>query len=206
VRLATLASQWSRAETVVESLQACVEQFPWNRLISDDDAMTFAVVGLDNWPSRLAVAEDLRNLCAGGSPTTLPMIQIGLDRGQASIGTFGSEVSDPCPACGLAFLPDSEPCVVLNADQELVRGNLRAEVQAAAQWVRRIITDCLEPDQPGRLLNTRTNLVLTDESREHVDVLTRPCRKAPACLGPHEGTTSIRWNELLDPMTSNCSS
>lgn len=205
VRLAELAVRWSGVQLAADAVDSCVERFRWEDILARTGASShraFAVVGLDNWPSRLAIAEDLRRVCAAGA-MSVPMIQVGLDRGQASIGVFGSRPCDPCPACGLASLPDGEPCVALTADRALLRGNLHAEADASGDFVRRIIDDCLMPAGLGRWVNTKTNLILIGTGRKRIDGFTRPCRKAASCLGPHGPAAAIRWNGLLEPVMND---
>ena len=202
-RLAELARRWSRAGIDTVAVHGCVEQLEWDRLLgrkATPGHKAFAIVGLDNWTSRLAVAEDIRKCSAASSGASIAMVQIGLDRGQASIAVFGSDLDSPCPACGLPALPDPEPCVVLTPDRALLRGNLHSEAQAAAGLVRRIIDDLMTPNHGDRWVNTKTNLVLDGQ---RLDTFTRPCRMAQGCLGPHQPVASMRWNTLLDPVLAN---
>ena len=201
-RLARLARRWSHAGIDARAVQGSVERLAWNSILSGV-GKTLVIMGLDNWPSRLTVAEDVRRFCASRHGTYIPIIQIGLDCGQASVAVFGSDFDDPCPACGLPSLPDPEPCVLMTADGKLLRGNLHAEAQTAARFVGRITHDCLALNRVGRWINTKTNLILTREREQGPNVFTRRCRKVRGCLGPHDRATPVRWSDLLDSITSN---
>lgn len=203
-RLAELTRPWLPAETAVETIYGNVEQIPWqSHLPATDEPReqeTIVLVGLDCWDSRLAVAEDLRRYCGRGRTT---MIQVGLDRGQAGVAVFGCRFADPCPACGLGTLPESEPCVVLGANHELLRGNLHSEAAAAADVVRQVVADILA-GRWGDWVNTKTNLVAAQPSGGgRYRRFTRRRRRVAGCLGPHSPATPIRWDGLLEPVTTN---
>ena len=196
-RLAELVSPRLK-DTPVQVIAGYVEQLDWSSIVSCEPSIehktTFVLVGLDVWQSRLAVAEDLRHY-AETSGDAAVMIQVGLDKGQAQICVFASRWEDPCPACGKLTLPEPQPCVVFSAGQELLRGNLCREGQAAARWVRRMVEDELRSTTAGHWMNTKTNLVLDRHSR-----LSRACRRVEGCRGPHARATPLRWDTFLQPL------
>lgn len=204
-RLAELIRPWLPGETAVETIHGNVEQIPWESHFPAADGAceqeTIVLVGLDRWASRLAVAEDLRRHCGCGRTA---MIQVGLDRGQAGVAVFGCRFADPCPACGLGTLPESEPCVVLGANNQLLRGNLHSEAAAAADVVRQVVADILA-GRAGGWVNTKTNLVAAQPpGGGRYRRFTRRRRRVAGCLGPHSPATPIRWDGLLEPVTTNC--
>jgi len=206
-RLAELAGRWSRGKWAVEAIHGSVERLPWDDILSPPDAApghrTIVLVGLDRWPSRLAVAEGLR--CASArTGAEAAMVQIGLDRGQAAVGVFGCRLSDPCPACGLATLPEPEPCVVLAAGGKLLRGNLHSEARAAGRLTRRIVCGLLGRSRALSWINTKSHLIAARPGGRRYRRLTRPCRAMAGCMGPHAPAATIRWDDVLEPLTAGC--
>jgi len=200
-RLAELVNTWLSGRIDVVPFYTRVEQIQWNSVIRIGQvAHTIVLVGLDSWPSRMAVAEDLRHLVAKTSMDILA-IQVGLDRGQASIAVYGCQFNDPCPACGLLCLPGGEPCVAWTVDNKLLRGNLHSEAKAAAGIVHSILTDLCRPDGKQSWLNTKINLVMSSLSGKGYLQFARPCSMATDCLGPHTAKTPIRWDMALGTIT-----
>jgi hypothetical protein len=200
--LEELARRWLGGKAVVEAIHGTVEQLQWDDILPLGAAPGHRTVVLDGWPSRLAVTEDLR--CRSASLLAdVVMVQVGLDRGQASVAVFGCRFEDPCPACGLRTLPESEPCVVLTAGNKTLRGNLHREAQAAARLVRKILSDHLGGRSAG-WINTKTNLVTAGLDGERYCRFTRSCRQVAGCLGPHAPTMSLRWDKILAPVNMDC--
>ena len=196
LRLAELGRRWSETDLVFEAFEGYAEELPWDHILRSDEDSIFVLVGLDNWSSRLGVTEDLRVV---QPQRDVPLIQVGLDRGQGSVAVFGSAWCDPCPACGLpSSLPEPEPCIAFGPGKQLLRGNLHREAQAAADFVRGIIEESFTPQGLARWLNTKTNIVLTEPHGEHMDLFTRSCRKTAGCNGPHGPAVTVRWNEILE--------
>ena len=201
-RLAELSCQWSTNQNVeIRAIHGYVEQIQWDDIVPAPEnsrgSKLVVLVALDNWESRLTVAEDLRHYSASTS-TEVIMIQVGLDRGQASIAVLGCRFSDPCPACGLLSLPAPEPCVLLNVENELLRGDLHLESKAAAGLVEQIIIDSLGSSKLRSLINTKTNL--TKISSGDYERFTRSCQMVRDCLGPHTPATPIRWDKVMAPI------
>ena len=178
------------ASTGALRLHAPVETVAWDRVIPAGVERAVVNVGLDRWAPRLIVAEDLRRH-AETTGRQIILIQIGLDRGEASVAAYGCLPADPCPACGHAVLPESQPCVVPDGRGGLLRGNLHAEARAAARWAVRIARGFLARGRACDLLNTRTNLYGIGDGGP--GRLTRAVRRDPQCLGPHGGPDPIRW-------------
>jgi len=185
----------------IQAIAGLVEQIEWPQILhapaSGGRPWTFVIVGLDEWPSRLVVADDLRRFSTRGR---IVLVQIGLDKDQAQVCVYGSRWTDPCPACGLGALPMSEPCVVYQGG-ELRRGTLRREATAAGQWVHRILAEQLGLVRPTRnWINTKTNLAATRPGSDDFDPLTRTCRRQPGCLGPHAPGADARIHRMLEPV------
>lgn len=168
-----------------------------NPAFSSGGAM-IALIGLDDWDSRLCAIEDLRRVAseapAGARLAGALAIQVGLERGQAQVSVFGPLWDDPCPACGLSVLPRKEPCVALDGEGRLLRGDLQREARAAALLVREIVADCLTAGTISpQWVNTKTNLWAA-EGAEDFQRLTHRGRRCPSCLGPHSPNTPLRWD------------
>lgn len=204
-RLAELAPHWFSPHTLrIETYHGAVEDLQWRRLFTPRErasgdrgrSLLVGVIALDRWSSRLAAVEDARSMAEASGDDVL-LLQIGLDRGQASLAAFGSTWTDPCPACGLAFLPETESCVAYTTDHELVRGNLHAEAQAAARLAVEIIEDGLRGGRSW--VNTKTFMF---ERPDEIDYRRLACaaRRFPECCGPHASATALRWEDLLEPL------
>jgi len=196
-RLAELVRDEVAPPTRVGPLVDEAENIDWPGILGGPRAgaghRTVVLVGLDRWQSRLIVAEDLRR-AAGDSGSQAVLVQAGLDRGQASVGVFGCELADPCPACGLPALPQPEPCVVLGADGRLVRGDLHPEAAAVGRFVRQVVEDLLADPASGRdWISTKSNLVAPPRPGGEYRRFTRTCRVVPGCLGPH-AAAPIAWD------------
>ena len=173
-RLRELTEAWTGGRVPVLSVQGSVEAFDWQSAvrrtrglgrdgqpkvsegIADDFLGYFAgetiiaLIGLDDWDSRLTVVRDLRRAASAAPPSFLA-IQVGLERDEAQVSVFGPRWDDPCPACGLFLLPTKEPCVLWRADGTLVRGDLQREAHAAAALVCDVVADhLLEQSADGR--------------------------------------------------------
>ncbi len=192
-RLSALALDWFGDSRPRITTQPCrVESLKWDSLLSPSGdggrRCEIVLVGLDDWGSRLVACEDIRAHAASRAAAGPTLVQIGLDRGQASIAVFGSAYADPCPACGKRTLPVSEPCVVLAERGGLLRGDLRNEAVAAARQFSMIAEDLASP-QP-RWLNRKANLVIR---ADRCDVFSRPAERQGTCFGPHAPVGPIRW-------------
>ena len=199
--MAQLARERLPPEVDIQPVYGHVEQLEWDRILGDADVSgrrkTIVIVGLDRWTSRLAVVEDLRHHAAS-VPASVMLIQVGLDRAQASVAVFGCRYTDPCPVCGIDSLPGPEPCVVLTAENGLLRGNLRNEAKGAAGLVRQIIVDHVGPNGACGWLNTKTNLILSSPGEQRQKTFTRSCRMRADCFGPHSPAAPIRWDRRLE--------
>ncbi|MFH1920801.1 MAG: hypothetical protein ABIP48_13035 [Planctomycetota bacterium] len=200
-RLAELLGQWLEGvKTAI--LPHEVENVDWTRLLgAGDDAEAPAgpvivLIGLDQWQSRMNLIEDLRH-AAAGKPGVLA-IQVAVERDQAQVSVFGNRWEDPCPGCGLLQLPASEPCVLFQADGELVRGNLGREAGASAVLAVRIVTDHLAANgSAGSWVNTKTNLHAVGRGDHRFHRYTRERVRTEGCLGPHGEATPIRLEDLF---------
>ena len=193
LRLAELAAQWLGRKVPIRWLRASVEALPWQQLIASTGAEghrgvgpMIAVAGLDDWESRLCLIEELRRAAPlAGRP--IVAIQCGLDRNEAQVSVFGMVWSDPCPACGLNVLPETEPCTG--------RGDLQREARAAAALVSEIVAAFLSgPGASQAWLNTKTNLVVAKDGGDGFRRLTHFGRRQPGCLGPHSPNGPLRWD------------
>lgn len=199
-RLAGLMRQWLPG-TGVRSIVDCVENAAWWEILQEDaadpDAMPLAVIGLDDWDSRMTVIEDLRQLATilPRSPR-IPAVQVALERDQAQVCVFGSDWADPCPACGLLSLPAPQPCVLFDGSGQLVRGNLRREADAAAGLAVRIVSHLVKRvgQNANRWLNTKTNLIATPGGLEF-RTATRSTTRMAGCIGPHVAHCG-RWQDI----------
>ena len=199
VRLAELIAPALREPPLVITRR--VEEIDWPRLLrvcqgsAAKAADVLVIMGLDDWQSRLCLVEDVRH-AAVDYAGRIALVQVALDRGQAQVSTFGSDWADPCPACGLATLPRSEPCIALSADGELLRGDLRHEALAAAEFVLSLFSGRRDDSAQWRWLNTKTNLIqAADGSDFHAH--TRPRVAMPSCWGPHAATTPLQLSTVL---------
>jgi hypothetical protein len=189
-RLADLIRSWFPASGLcVRSAAGEVEDIDWPALAGGGQRVIVAV-GLDNWSSRVTVVSDLR---AAKPEHTVPVIQIGLDRDEASVAVYGSDWTDPCPACGKQVLPASTPCVVFTAGGELARGTLHDEARAAGRHAAWIAARFL--DGGTEVVNTKTSLVRTSAGAEFT-AFTRPARREESCAGAHDPATPQRWTGL----------
>jgi len=202
-RLAALAvRRFADARPRISTIRRCVEELSWDRVLAPEepgrDRVAIILVGLDNWDARLAAMEDLRQHATAHQDghDSLVFIQVGLDRGQASIAVLGVDYDDPCPACGKQVLPEPQPCVLFSPDHRLLRGNLRCEAHAAGRYVRRIAEDMVLPHRRSVWLNTKTNLV-ADSGGRAFRQFTRPCRSQVECFGPHHPGGPLRWERIL---------
>jgi hypothetical protein len=200
--LARLAVEWfSPSRPRFSTMDCRVEALRWGRILDPtplgEGRYVVVLAGLDNWGSRVLAMEDVRRHFssqeASGHKTAF--IQIGLDRGQASIAVFGIGYDDPCPACGKQSLPEPEPCVYLGENGRLLRGNLRQEAQAAARQFCKIVEDLAEPSGQSTWLNRKANLTV-DLSSGRGELITRPTEHQPDCLGPHSNVGPIRWTSI----------
>ena len=183
--------------------QAChVEQVNWGEMMSrvtgEWAGEAIVVMGLDRWNSRLVVAEDLR-AHRQATGMAISLIQIGLDKGHAQVAAFGCDPDDPCPACSMAVLPGTEPCVVFGRDHSLRRGNLQEEAGEAADLAWEIIRDFTLNGNPrnSRWMNTKTYLSRAEGQpryRRHTPL----ARRNAICPGPHSGRAPLRWDDTLE--------
>ena len=214
-RLGELVGEWcGRSGPAVETFAGAVEDLGWDRLapaspgpdggVHAPGGMLLVFVGLDRWSSWLAAVEDSRRFAARFERVLL--VQIGLDRGQASLAVLGSEWEDPCPACGLAYLPDPESCVAYTTDRRLLRGNLHAEACAAAEVAVEIAGAFLDGDE--ELRNRKMYLFQRpavysggepERSRLGFQRFQIPARRFAECCGPHSPHTPLRWEGVLEP-------
>jgi len=204
--LAELVQQWLPTKIDIRAMHGCVEQIQWEYILKPEEVAQghklIVVAGLDRWTSRMVLAEDLRHYKSRTSTDSL-LIQVGIDRGRASVAVFGCSFSDPCPACGLHSLPDPEPCVVVTAEKKLLRGNLHSEARAAAVLVRQIINDHIRIKCPAFWVNTKSNLTKSSsdkQEKQEYDRFTRSCHSFLGCFGPHKPKTPIRWDAILEPL------
>ena len=212
--LAELARDWfERPDLEIEGVNGCIEEFPWDRFVRKRNRSfrepetdlggpeTFLFVGLDDWSSRVVACGDVRRaasrLAEDSDPhrPLIPALQIGLDRNEASVFIFGSDCTDPCPACGLPFLPETEPCVVFDERGRLLRGNLRREARAAARTAVEGAQRLAVGDRS--LLNTKTSLFLDPES-ERFRIVRRLCVRRERCWGPHDEAAPVSWEGKLE--------
>lgn len=185
--LRDLASRWSQSRVPASALVGDVRDLGWPDMLDGDaGVLNVVVVALDDWAARLAAVDDARRAAVKRRVDRLVFIQVGLDRGSAQVAVYGSRFEDACPACGLAALPQREPCVALTADGALVRGNLRGEARAAARLVRRIIADELGP--AGRWVNIKSQLRAAADAlgRRRYKTTSHVARRTPRCLGAHD--------------------
>jgi hypothetical protein len=201
--LTELVQQWLSTRVDIRAMHGCVEQIQWEYILKPEEVAQghklIVVAGLDRWTSRMVLAEDLRHYKSRTLADPL-LIQVGLDRRQASVAVFGCSFSDPCPACGLGSLPDPEPCVVVTAEEKLLRGNLHSEASAAAVLVRQIISDHIRVKCPSVWINTKSNLTKSSSDKQKYDRFTRSSQMVPGCYGPHKAATPIRWDLMLEPL------
>jgi hypothetical protein len=209
-RLAELTRAWfPRRTRTVRSLVSEVEAISWGDLLGSDgiteSTTAVAVVGLDNWSSRVNVCEDLRLARDERRAREMHLIQIGLDRDQAAVAVFGSRWADPCPACGLRVLPESTPCYLVSREGTLVRGTLHEEAQAAAHLAARIARRTLAGNRIW--VNTKTNLwkkprrwPLRMLPGRRFGRFTRDTARVDGCRGPHGPATPLRWGGILETM------
>jgi hypothetical protein len=209
LRLQELAVRSIGRPIETQAIVAPVEGLDWQQLgawpTGQAGRPCIVLVGLDDWQSRLIVAEDMRYHAAAAGRSAV-MIQVGLDRDQAQVCVYGSAYGDPCPACGVLSLPGREPCVVYLAGNKLLRGNLRCEARAAARLVRKIVCGLVQPGPgEGAWVNTKTNLCAR-RSRPAggpaFERLTRTRRMTPGCLGPHSPHGPVRWDPLWQGQAS----
>jgi hypothetical protein len=198
-RLAEMIRGW-RPALPVAGMVAAVEQLEWPRLAAlqrrAGAARIVVVVGLDRWQSRLTLVSDLREQTAGSAGGAV-VAQVGIDRGRASLGVFGDRYDDPCPACGLSVLPETEPCTALDGRGRLQRGNLHKEARAAARWLRRLLGDCREELRPRRWINTKTVLTADRGAAGGFRADRHGCRAVPGCGGPHGPAAPVRLDQVV---------
>ena len=198
-RLAEMIRRW-RPSIPVECMAVPVEEVVWPRVADLERragaARSVVVVGLDRWQSRLTVASDLRAEATGTAEGPV-VAQVGLDRGQASLGVFGSRLDDPCPACGLSVLPETEPCTAVDPAGRLRRGNLHKEARGAARWLIDVVAACREEPRPIRWTNTKTSLTEDAGADGGFRASTRRCRAVSGCWGPHGPAAPARLDRVL---------
>lgn len=194
-----LCGPWSRGRLPETAAVARdVEDVNWQALIpvrgSDEVDAAVVIAGLDDWNSRLNLCAALRAGARSRVPTML--VQIGIDRDQAAAACLTDEPDAPCPACGMSYLPEKQPCVILRNGRSL-RGDLHAESRAAARLAERMCAAFAAGSVEW--LNTKSNLYRKRGTRRFRR-LTRPCRAVRGCWGPHGGDPPLGWNGVLDPM------
>lgn len=197
-RLAELARGWfGRRALRVSAVMGDVEELNWPGLLAADvqGGAALVIAGLDDWSSRLSVCGDIR-AARGPRPPAL-LVQIGLDRDRAALAVLGTSPRDPCPACGLSFLPETEPCVLLDEKRRPARGDLRSEARAAARLAARVAVGL--PTLPRRWLNTKTNL-FRERGGRGFGRFTRPARRTDGCIGPHSRSRPVRWEGVLESL------
>jgi hypothetical protein len=163
-----------------------VEDVDWSELLPAD-CPSAVVMGLDSWSARLRTLEGIRSANDDGRPAIT--VSGGIDRARAAVTVYGSGWDDACPACGLASLPDSEPCILLSRQGTLVRGDLRQEAAAVAERIIAILADMLAGR--GDWIDAKVNLDINDSGVTESRV--RRCRSAD-CLGPHSANGPLRWD------------
>ena len=212
--LAGLLRQWLPGRVELRVLCRPVEQVDWADVLApcngaarpNAEPLTLIVMALDDWQSRLCVVEDVRLVANGktslgeGEFMTVPVIQVAVDRDQAQVSVFGSRWDDPCPACGLAALPQPEPCVLLGSDGRSLRGDLQREAKCAARLVVEIIHTAVHGNGLDRWLNTKTNLVAIGPGGRRYRRYSRPRQPVRSCLGPHSPARPLHAEELLEDL------
>ena len=200
-RLAELIGEWFPAARTTR-LDRDVEDVDWRNVLELNGAGGAAakprvtLIGLDDWGSRLHVVESIRH-AAAGSRAILP-VQVAVERDQAQVTVFGNRWQDACPGCGLFSLPGNEPCRLLGADGELVRGDLQGEAVAAGELVVQIVADHLAAaGTASSWVGTKTNLHAARPGSRRFERHTRPRVRVESCLGPHCPTTPIRPQFLV---------
>jgi len=199
--LARLASSWAATTTlqpVIESVFADVRALDWPGILSASACapLVLAVVALDDWAARLGAIEDARRAALGGRARLL-FVQVGLDRDQAQLAVYGQSLDDPCPACGMSCLPQTEPCVVLTSRGTLLRGDLHAEACAAARLLRRIVR--VELIRPGTWLNVKANLhaAADNAGRQRWSIRIHRAARAAGCFGAHDAAPPVAWPAMV---------
>ena len=189
-----MAGPWGLAH--VELLPLCheVERVDWAQLIDQADGLVCVLMGLDNWDARVRAVRDVRNALVDRPDADVLTIMCAVDRSLAQVSVFGMGFGDLCPACGLASLPHPEPCILFNAQGELVRGNLRREARAAAQLASEIIASHLA-DGGSQWTNTKSNLTLAPHSGQVIHRMTRQRTRSKPCFGAHEAP--INWRDVI---------
>jgi hypothetical protein len=197
--LAALAIEWfPTSRPRISPMHCRVEALRWDQVLAPirtcDEQFTIVLAGLDNWDSRLVAMEDLRRYVWSreGRSRGTAFVQIGLDRGQASIAVFGTGYEDPCPACGKQVLPGSEPCVLFTGAGRLLRGSLRREARAAAGQFCQIVEHLAQPTHCATWLNRKANLVIGGPEGTKA-LFTRRVDWQSGCFGPHSAAGPIRW-------------
>jgi len=198
-RLGELVREWFTTRRVATFAQ-CLEEIDWEQLLEPErkDGVPagplVALIGLDDWGSRLRLVESLRH-AARRRAGILP-VQVALDRDQAQVTVLGNGWDEGCPACGIFPLPGSEPCVLLR-DRQLVRGDLQGEARAAAALVIEVVADYLAAGSGSRWIGTKTNLHRAPRGSEQFARDTHPRDHVPGCQGPHGEATPLRPEDLL---------
>ena len=178
-----------------------VEDVDWEELlrsISHGETVdhVVALLALDDWSSRLCLVEDLRRM-APRMTACLTIIQVGLERNLAQVSVFGPNWTDRCPACGLASLPASEPCSVLDEKRQPARGALQRERRAAASHVCRVLEDLQTAGREHPWRNTKTNLEALAPAGRGFRSFTRRKFQVAGCLGPHSPDTPLSAAEIV---------
>jgi hypothetical protein len=205
IALPGLVREGLPSAVILESYPIAVEQLDWARLLPTLDLRcgvdTVIALLLDNWSSRLVALEDIRQRVADvlrGAAEHILLVTVGLDKGAAQVCTFTADHEAHCPLCWLPSLPGPEPCVVLDKEGRLLRGNLHRESQAAAGLVLRIIdAHRRRNEQPSPWPNTKSHLRLPTVEEPDGSIETRPGLRMPGCKGPHSVNVPIRWDKLL---------
>lgn len=188
------------AVTPVEivTLHKSVQLVNWEAEVLTDNhgAPMLVMMGLDDWPARLNVLSAVRRLVYDHATLNIVVLQGSLERRHAQLNVYSPDYRSYCCICGLALLPASEPCVVLQNDGRLLRGDLRREAAALAALVREAAAAILR-DANGRRQWLDTKTILTLGSDGQVTRETRKREAVPGCIGPHRpGLAPLRWEAL----------
>lgn len=181
------------------------EDLDWARILPErpDGGLAFVLAGLDDWTARLHVCDDVRLRRDACPASRAVIIQIGLDKGLASLAVFNNTWDSPCPACGLARLPNPEPCIALAANGDLLRGDLRTEAAEAGKVALDVIADLASRAPARGWLNTKTQVAVGGRAgAPSVLRQTRPCVAQAGCWGSHYSRGPTRWASSLEPLSA----
>jgi hypothetical protein len=150
------------------------------------------VMALDDHRARLHVVERIREFLKKRRVAGVLIVEAAVDRGLGQVAAYGTRHRDPCPACGLLVLPESEKCVAWSRGR-LVRGTLRREAAAVAATAEKVVRGFLRSGPGSRWVNSQTIIELKRGKVSRRTWFQR--RRVEGCFGPHFAAAPIDWGE-----------